>query len=229
MRLAGRLTTETLTIAFGVRCLDGVVLVTDSLTQFVTSNDSLIRCELGGRKVGRLGEHAAYVVSGAPPDGYQPAPEWAGLPIEESALLMFRELNWCASKRPVVVADGRTLPTELLIGDAATLLLFRQQGNGQTRSERAVCGSALVGGAMGDWARTEGVTYSPPATLAEAVPFAVESCRDHLWRFWHANGFERLADFTGLRGVPGGAIPPSAPPFHLAVITATAIESLEFS
>jgi len=217
-----------LTIAFGCLCEDGAVLITDSLTQWVTGDDSLVRCELDGRKVGRLGERVAYVVSGAPPDGYQPAPEWAALPIQQSALLMFRELNWCASKRPVVVADGRMLPTELLIGDAATLMLLRQQGNGQTRCEQAICGGALIGGAMGDWARTEGVTYSPPATLAEAVPFAVEACRDHLWRFWHSHGFERLADFTGLRGVPGGAIPPSAPPFHLAVLTGTEIQNMEF-
>jgi hypothetical protein len=223
-----------MTIAFGVACEDGVILATDSLTQWYR-NGSFERCELGSRKVLQLGERAAYVISGAPPDGYEPAVEWASLPLQEAAIALYGELSVCASENPVIDPDGRTLPMELLIGgfDASadampTLMLIRQEiGLGRARVELAMCRGALVGGAMGDWARTEGVTYSPPATLDEAVPFVLEACRDHLKRLWHGWGFERLEDFTGLRGEPGGAVPPSAPPFQLTVISQNGIKNLE--
>jgi hypothetical protein len=223
-----------MTIAFGVACEDGVILATDSLTQWYR-NGAFERCELGSRKVGRLGERAAYIISGAPPAGYEPALEWASLPLQEAAIAMYGELSVCASKAPAVIEDGRTLPTELLVGgfDASadampSLMLIRQEvGLGRARFELAMGGGALVGGAMGDWARSEGVTYSPPATLVEAVPYAIAACRDHLRRFWHAHGFERLEDFTGINGEPGGYIPPSAPPFHVVTVTASGIQTLE--
>ena len=79
---------------------------------------------------------------------------------------------------------------------------------------------------MGDWADAEGIQFAPaPSTLAAALPYALDCCRRYIRESWAAWGFERIEDFH--LNQPGGSVPPSAPPFHVALLTNTVISTLE--
>jgi hypothetical protein len=218
------------TIAFGVACDDGVILVTDSLTQHRRLN-GWIDVDLEGRKVGELGR-MRYVQSGARPQGYEPDPNFAELPLEEAARAFFDELLFLEERQPAL-ADGLHRPSTLLIADdsgAVLLSTWSETGRlAKPRQVRAEVGGApLVGGAMQDWAAHAGVGFGlAPTTVADAVPFALASCRRYIVESWAEAGCSRYEDFHA--GKPGGRVPPSAPPFHVAVITSAKTDALAVS
>ena len=80
-----------MTIAFGVMCEDGVLLVTDSMAQRHRA-DGWIDVDLSSRKFTRLGERWAMVISGCLPSGYSPDPALADEPIETIAEVVLGEL-----------------------------------------------------------------------------------------------------------------------------------------
>jgi hypothetical protein len=200
------------TIAFGVACEDGVLLATDSLSQLHRPN-GWIDCKFG-RKIDRF-SNRAYVVSGSKPDQWAPAPEWDSLSLVDLAINMIGEL--------AQFADGRQ-PQHLLIGDSGGLVLV---GTDVDLVE-AKPGGPLVGGAMRDWVHSVGADFGPlPRMLEDAIPFVIESCRRYVHEQSRAWGFEKFEDFN--IGKPGGFVPPFAPPFQLAVITNTEIQTMEFA
>ncbi len=218
-----------MTIAFGVACEDGVLIATDSLT-CRNLNGLPLRVTFD-RKLRTLGERMPFVASGMVPDGYEPDPLWAALPLRDAAAAVFAELRWLeAHTEPLRGAmAGLEFGVDVLVaggprGERPGLLLVSSHPYATTTE---VGGEPIVAGAMGHWA-AGAVTFGPaPRTLTEAVPFALECCRRHLREQWHEWGFERLEDFTGIRGEPGGAIPPSAPPFRVVTITASDIQTME--
>jgi hypothetical protein len=101
-------------------------------------------------------------------------------------------------------------------------------GSDLAPSEARVGGSPLIGGALRDWAEAEGIRFSPaPGTLAAALPFALDCCRRYIRESWRQWGFEKLTDFH--LNEPGGYCPPSAPPFCVAILTSTELQTLEVS
>jgi hypothetical protein len=211
-----------MTIAFGVACDDGVLLATDSLSQ-LHRLDGWIEVTFG-RKVDVLGDHAAYVVSGHKPDEWSPAADWAELPVVDLASKMLGELSLFAGT-PI---DGRQPAQHVLVGGRSAegkcgLVLV---GTDRALLEARPRGRPLVGGAMRDWAESAEADFgTAPPTLADALPYALECCRRYIRESWAGWGFERLEDFH--IGEPGGYVPSSAPPYHVAIITSTEIQTLE--
>jgi len=213
------------TIAFGVACEDGVLLATDSMTQLHRPN-GWIDVDLFSRKFLRLGDRFAMVASGCLPAGYAPDPALEDLSIDEVASAVLGELQLLevpAEKSP----GGFHRPTDLLIGRAhAPELLLTTTADTSGLQRAAIAAEPLVAGAMGRWAREAGVRFAiAPRRLEQAIPYALECCRQYIRESWRAWGFEHYEDFHA--GEPGGHVPPSAPPYQLAVITTAGIETME--
>jgi len=209
------------TIAFGVACKDGVIVATDSLSQVHQPNGWID--VTFGRKIDVFGDRAAYVVSGHKPDEWAPGAHWARLPVLDLAEKMLGELALFAGT-PI---DGRQPPQHLLLGvrsaeNCALVLVGTDLELIQAKpGERP-----LIAGAMKDWADSAEVQFEPaPSTLADALPYTIECCRRYVREEWAGWGFERLEDFH--IGEPGGYVPPSAPPYHVAIITNNEIKTME--
>lgn len=218
-----------MTIAFGVACQDGVILVTDSISQTQLSTGWID--VTFDRKLRPLGDRSVYVVTGSRPAEWAPPDEWAALPPVDLAARIFAEVDLfegptASDGRPrdghhVLAgsrgADGR--PGLALIGRLVA-------GDDLEVVEARIGGPPLLGGAIRDWAETEGVQFAPaPSTVAGALPYALDCARRCIRESWAAWGVERLEEFR--YDQPGGRVPPSAPPYHAAVLTATELQTLE--
>ena len=213
-----------MTILLGLAAEDGVLLVTDSLSQEHFPN-GWIKATFG-RKINTLGARAAYVVSGSKPAEWAPPADWASLPPGELAARVLAEVELF----PEPPRNGRQPGHDVLVAayglDGRPGLVLT--GSDLALTEARVGGSPLIGGALRDWAEAEGIRFSPaPGTLAAALPFALDCCRRYLRESWAAWGFEKLADFH--LNEPGGYCPPSAPPFCVEILTTTELKTLEVS
>ena len=212
-----------MTIALALKCEDGVLLATDSMAQHHRP-DGWIDVDLGSRKFTRLGERWAMVISGCLPSGYSPDPALADEPIETIAEVVLGELlllEYSAAEAP----GGLRRHTDLLIAGGLVPEAVLVSTGGAMGLKGAIGGLPLVGGAMGAWAREQGIQFGPaPASLEQAIPYALECCRRYIRESWRAWGFEHYEDFHA--GEPGGHVPPSAPPYQLAIIT-DHVETLE--
>lgn len=203
-----------MTIAFGVACEDGVLLATDSLSQLHQPN-GWIDVSFG-RKVGVLGDHMAYVVSGTRPEEWAPKASTGSLADQVSD--MVAELALFQDRGPQHVLVG------MRSADGACRLALG--GTNLELQEARPGGPPLIGGAMLGWVvDSRARLAAPPRRLAEAVPYAIDCCRRCILETWREWGFERFEDFHA--GEPGGHVPPFAPPFHLAMVTATDLRTLE--
>jgi hypothetical protein len=212
-----------MTIAFGVACEDGALLVTDSMAQHHRAG-GWIDADLSSRKFVRLGERWAMVVSGLVTADYAPDVGLVDESIETLTEVILGELR-LLEKSGASSPGGLRRHTDLLVGGGLVpdVVLVTTGSVAGLKASRG--GAPLVGGAMGSWAREEGIKFGlAPRRLEHAIPFALLCCRRYIRESWRAWGFERYEDFHA--GEPGGHVPPSAPPYQLAVIT-DHIETLE--
>ena len=215
-----------MTIAFGLTCEDGALLATDSLTQQHQPNGWIL-VDRTRRKFGELGGLIRYVASGCLPP-YEPDPSWATRRLEDVAEAMLGEL--IRLELPAEASPGGLWhPTHLMVaggppGEAPGVVLVGSDRDSGLRA--AIGGPPLVAGSMGAWAAETGAQFGDsPRRLEQALPFALAACRRYIAEDWRAWGFERWEDFHAEE--PGGAVPPAAPPFHVALIRREGVELLE--
>jgi hypothetical protein len=178
-----------------------------------------------------LGDRSVYVVTGSRPGEWAPPDEWAALPPVDLAARIFEEVDLFEGP---TASDGRPCDGHHVLagslgadGRPGLALIGRLVAADDLEVVEARIGdSPLLGGAMRDWAHAEGIHFAPaPSTVAGALPYALDCARRYIRESWAACGVERLEEFR--HDQPGGRVPPSAPPYHAAVLTATGLQTLE--
>lgn len=198
-----------MTIAFGVRCPEGVVLVTDSMRTDWSGPRPVV--DLSGEKFHWIGERTVMVISGCLPE-WRPDGRWAELPAEEVAERAFGELL------PLVPSaeethDGLYHGLDVLVGGTGGLG-FKTTGEDSDQHGRLV-----VAGSMTAWGRENVRAADVPHELGDVVSWALRQAIGYLdWSYalWGITYEEVL---EAVAGKPGAPIPPTALPLHAVAIT----------
>jgi hypothetical protein len=213
------------TIALGVLVPgEGVVLATDSLR--VDWRKAWPDVQLNGEKFAWLGGGRIASVASGCFQGWAYPSGWIDndqLVVKDVVRLAFSDLVALSA----VDRAGKFSRTHLLMGGgpaglSPTLALLRSD------AEQEPDANVLIGGAIEQWAQREGLSKSTPPTVEAAIDRVVEICRAYIADLCRHARVENFKDFTGLRGEPGGLLPPSAPPFHVAVITPREVKQWVF-
>lgn len=227
-----------MTLGWGAACVDGIVILSDSMGIRVAWDDAgAVDAIAPGRdpeKLGWLGERVAYVISGSFDQKMRfacgeplPALEDLARVIYEE-LLEHRVVTPRVRREPGAVTTSELQSVHVLIAggpDGAPPALLRLGGRDQDNAELDVVpvgSTAWVGGKSDQNADVRHLRHD--LTTDVALGIGIATIREYIRAFYRRFGGERLGDFPGsLLQLHDQVIVPFAFPLSVAVMTATEV------